>query len=231
MVLFIRMGYASVSYNNTAVSYLPELDGGGMGFGQEFVDVVREKTGRAGHVFEFCSGPGFIGFSLLANGLCDRLTLADINPEACEACRHTVDKNGLNDRVSVYLSDCLDGIPAREKWDLIVSNPPHWASLEDAGREEGRADAGCIKKFDIGLEIHNRFYKDIKKHLKPGGSILMQENGRATRAEDFTKMITDNGLEVREVFRAKPPSFLRCILQGKRLKHARPSPYYFIWVK
>src|SRR3990167_7689424 len=112
--------YKTVSYNNIQVSYLPELDGGGPRFGQEFIRVVREKIRKVDHIFEFCAVPGFIGFSLLAHGLCNKLTLADINPEAVRACQDTIDKNKLANKVSVYLSDCLDTIPETEKWDLVV---------------------------------------------------------------------------------------------------------------
>lgn len=231
MLLFYFMNYKNVKYKDIDVNYLPHLDGGGMGFGQEFVQVVKERFGKVGHLFELCAGPGFIGFSLLANNLCDRLTLADINPEACRVCKETVQKNNLQDKVSVYQSDCLDSIPETESWDLVVSNPPHWGTLDDAQREEGRADADDIKKFDLGLEIHKKFYRDIGRHLKPGGSILLQENGRATKTEDFAEMIKENGFVVIDTFKAKPLSTLQCLLQGKKLKYAKPSPYYFIWSK
>src|SRR3954468_5200722 len=123
--------YYKIKYNQIAVNYLPELDGGGMTFGPQYLGVIRQKLGRIGHAFEYCAGPGFIGFSLLANGLCDRLTLADVNPEAVEAGRDTIARNHLEDRVKVYLSDCLDQIPATEKWDLVVSNPPHFDGDHD----------------------------------------------------------------------------------------------------
>src|SRR3981189_3840735 len=102
------MDYYKVKYGDLSVSSLPLLDGGGMGFGQQYPDVVRTKLGgHVGHVFEYCAGPGFIGFSLLAHGLCDKLTLADINPEAVKAVRATIAENHLEDRAKVYESDCL----------------------------------------------------------------------------------------------------------------------------
>ena len=76
--------------------------------------------------FSGARGPGFIGFALLGYGFCDTLCLADINPEAVDACRRTVIQNRLAERVAVYHSDNLDGIPASEQWDLVVGNPPHF---------------------------------------------------------------------------------------------------------
>ncbi|MBK7860621.1 MAG: class I SAM-dependent methyltransferase [Archangiaceae bacterium] len=187
--------YYQVKYGPLSVSYLPVLDGGGMTFGQQYLDVIRQKLGRVGHAFEYCAGPGFIGFSLLAHGLCERLTLADINPEAVRAARDTVARNGLQDRVAVYESDCLDQIPATEKWDLVVSNPPHF----DGDQQEYK---DAIRLIDPGWEIHKRFYRDVKKFLKPGASIIFQENAHATRSEDFEQMIRENGLSLVDVFEA-----------------------------
>ena len=215
----------TVRYKNIEVNYSPDLDGGGMGFGQEFPRVIKEKMGKTAHIFEFCAGPGFIGFSLLAKGLCEKLTLADISPEAVKACEETIKKNNLQEKVSVYLSDCLDSIPETEKWDLVVGNPPHWPSSEDWYHAD-------IKRFDPGLKIHKRFYKDIHKFLKPNGSILFQENGRATTAEDFAPIIAESGLEIIDTFRAKPASFFQTLLGDKSVARSRkPSPFYFIWSK
>src|SRR6266849_6601347 len=108
--------YCTVRYNGINVSYLPHLEGGGMGFGQTYLPVVRALFGKVGRVYEFCAGPGFIGFSLLAHRCCETLCLSDVNPEAVEATKETVRQNKLENRVSVYLSDALDGIPAKEKW-------------------------------------------------------------------------------------------------------------------
>jgi len=42
------------------------LDGGGSTFGQDFIPVLRARgMPKVQRTFEWCSGPGFIGFSLL----------------------------------------------------------------------------------------------------------------------------------------------------------------------
>ncbi|PIQ89274.1 MAG: hypothetical protein COV72_03920 [Candidatus Omnitrophica bacterium CG11_big_fil_rev_8_21_14_0_20_42_13] len=211
-----------VKYGNIKVSYLSCLEGGGRNFGQEFIRVVKDRFGKVSHIFEYCAGPGFIGFSLLAHGLCNRLTVADINPDAVECCKKTIKDNNLENKAVVYLSDCLDSIPQTERWDLVVSNPPHWPSDENKYRDN-------IRNFDPCLIIHKKFYRDVKKFLKLGGQILFQECELATTIKDFQPMIEDNGLEIREVFKAKPLSFLQCILKFKKIsKYTKPSAFYFI---
>src|SRR5215467_1736635 len=119
--------YKQAAFKGIQVSYKDHLDGGGRGFGQDFIPLLQHfGLPRQARAFEWCSGPGFIGFSMLAHGLCETLCLADINPESVQACRRTIADNALSDRVAVYCSDNLQDIPAAEKWDLVVSNPPHF---------------------------------------------------------------------------------------------------------
>lgn len=114
----------------TRVSYKNHLDGGGRCFGQDFIPLLQSLgLPRQPRAFEWCAGPGFIGFSLLGHGLCETLCLADINPESESACERTSADNALSDRVSVYCSDNLRDIPKSEQWDLVVSNPPQESAL------------------------------------------------------------------------------------------------------
>ena len=100
-----------IEFNGIKVYYTKELDGGGAGFGQDYIDFVRSNFPRQERIFEWCSGPGFIGFSLLAHGLCNTLCLADINPLAIQACLKTIRLNKLESKARVYLSDNLKDIP------------------------------------------------------------------------------------------------------------------------
>ena len=83
-----------VRYANIEVDYLVHLDRGGRGFGQYFIPVVKDLFGKVRRICEFASGPGFIGFSLLANGLCETLSLVEVNPEWIDVCRRTIQKTG-----------------------------------------------------------------------------------------------------------------------------------------
>lgn len=191
-------GLRHVAYNGINVYYLPHLDGGGTSFGQDFVPIVRREFGKVGRACEFCSGPGFIGFSLLANKLCDSLCLSDINEEAIDACNYTIRKNGLGRKAKAYVSDGLKGIPASEKWDLVVSNPPHF----DGTEKEYGMDVIAI---DPGWRIHREFYRRVAKHLKPNGSVIFVENEVGSRQDQWDGMIRRAGLRKVRTFKFKGP--------------------------
>jgi hypothetical protein len=163
----------------------PDLDGGGPGFGQDYVRVLEEiGLSECGRLFEFCAGPGYIGYSLLARGFCKSLALADVNPVAVEAARRTAHFNGIDSKVTIYLSDGFEGISNSEKWDLVVGNPPHF--LHWAGESKLRCE-------DPGWELHKRFYSQVKRFLNPGAHVLLQENALGSSAESFATMIREGG--------------------------------------
>src|SRR5258708_14423079 len=116
--------YNIVTFANIDIYYSAEVDGGGISFAHDYVAGVRQSFGRVERCFEWCAGPGFIGFALLAHGLCHSLCLADINPKAVAACQETVRRNHLKDHVTVYLSHFLVQIPTTEQWHLLVGNQP-----------------------------------------------------------------------------------------------------------
>lgn len=189
--------WREVDYAGVKVSYKQRLDGGGSTFGQDYVSWLKALgMPRQRRVFEWCSGPAFIGFSMLAHGLCDTLFLADINPWAVEACRRTVKRNNLGDRVTVCHSDNLAQVSADERFDLVVGNPPHFI-----GRLEGN-----LRAFDKDWEIHRQFYATIGRFLAPTGLCLIQENALGSKTADFRQMITDGGLDlVHDGFGHPPP--------------------------
>jgi predicted RNA methylase len=176
-----------VRYAGIGISYREELDGGGTGFGQDFISFFTARgMPKQKRIFEWCSGPGFISFSLLGHGFCETLCLADINPVAVASCKRTVEVNKLGDRVSVYQSDNLKNIPRSEKWDLVVSNPPHFVDQYE----------GDLRAHDPDWQIHREFFATIGEFLTTGGIVVLQENNRGSTVEVFRQMIEQSGLEI-----------------------------------
>lgn len=176
-----------VAYNGILVFDRPDVHGGGLFYTPDFGRVLLELgLRRCEHVFEFCAGPGYLGYFLLALGFCERLTLADVNPDAVEAARQTAHYNGIPHRVNVYLSDGLSQIPAEEKWDLVVGTPPSGLMPVGARRDDA-------VKYDHEWSLHQRFYAEVGRYMKSGGRVVLLEERIAAEKGVFEPMIRTGG--------------------------------------
>jgi hypothetical protein len=168
-------------YGDIDVMYRRDLDGGGTTFATALVDFIREYFGaskRFGTAFEWCSGPGFIGFAALSERICDALCLADINQDAIQWVRATIDANRLKDRVRCYISDNLEAVDKQERFDLVLANPPFHYAPNPAHPMVQMAGANKLfnlKSVDPGWKTHAGFYSQIGSFLNPGAHILTLE--------------------------------------------------------
>jgi len=176
---------AASVYEGITVYDRPDLDGGGRDFGQDIHRALREiRPEGCERLYEFCSGPGYMGYSLLARGYCRHLVLADINPIAMQAARLTARLNNIEDRVTIYQSDGLSAIDPAEKWDVVVGNPPHLPMIEKTH---------SYILHDVDWKLHRNFYGRIKQFLNPGAIVVIPENRIGSNAEIFRPMIEDGG--------------------------------------
>ena len=204
--------YLIHEYGGLRIAWEEELAGGGRAFARDFVRLVDHLFGTVGRLCEFCAGPGFVGFALLADGYCDQLVLSDVNPRAIAAIHETIRINELQDKVTVYESDGLDSIPSSEQWDLVVAAPPQFP----AG---GFWETTKLITDDPEWRLHHNFYGRIKEFLAPGGSVLIQEHSEASTSEDFLAMIADGGLE-----------HVRTLWHMEGCAQRWPNLYY-MWIK
>jgi methylase of polypeptide subunit release factors len=184
--------FSSTGPANLRIYYQPGQDGGGTWFGQEYVDVIADRYRRRfGTCFEWCAGPGFIGYSVLDHGLCDRLVLADCYAPAVEAAQQTANdpQNRLEDRAEVHHSHTIRNLPAMLPFDLVVGNPPHFYHPPE---HEIFDRLDC----DPGWLTHQEFFHNIGQRLSDDGVILLQENWKGSQPDTFRAWIADAGLTI-----------------------------------
>ena len=183
------------------VYYKIELDGGGTTFGQDYLPVLANKyPGRMfNRAYEWCSGPGFIGFSLLSHGVCKTLCLSDLYDPSITAAEVTInyEPNVCNKLVTTYLCKDIGLIPKHEKFDLVVANPPHFNDFNGIPQNDY---TGIRISKDINWRAHTNFFNNIKQHLTPDGVILLQEHIHGAKLQDLIGMIQQNELQVTDRF-------------------------------
>ena len=78
--------------NELDIHYTNETNGGGDHFLPEYAKVIKKWYGKVDTTLEWCAGPGFIGYGLLAAGLCNSVAFNEIFEPAIEMCKKTASK-------------------------------------------------------------------------------------------------------------------------------------------
>jgi methylase of polypeptide subunit release factors len=188
---------------NIKMFYKDYQDGGGLSFGLEYAKIIagRYPNRVFKKCYEWCSGPGVIGYYLLSHELCNSLCLSDMYAPAIDSANITANyaPNNCKDQVSTYVFDDLELMPTEEQFDLVVANPPHFVNKDNLTEA---TDNQIRRAVDKDWAAHQNFFKHIGKHLLPNGVILLQENMYGSTVETFAPYIQDAGLVITDWFKS-----------------------------
>lgn len=108
-----------------------------------------------------------------------RIVATDINPKAGENARLNIKMHGLENLIDVRVGDLFSPLTADEHFDVVLLN----LKYPNTGEESPL------------WEVHERFFVDVKKHLKPKGRIYYQF-GFLRNLETVEKMLAANQLYI-----------------------------------
>ena len=182
------------------LTFPTHLDGGGRQMSDDLITAIC-ATGKSQYnrAFEWCAGFGVLGFEVLGMNLAKSLVFSDYYDVAIKNCLETANMNGLGDRVTGYVTPCIGNIPDIEKWDLVVSNPPHTEDGEgfkdfmnnDPARKHEYIENAARLIVDEQWGIHKEFYANIRKHLADDADLYIIES---VQEKLFEELADDAGL-------------------------------------
>lgn len=190
-------------------SYSIANDGAGTLFKEGFIKTLQNlfPNRKFNKCFEWCSGPGFLGYSTLGAGIADKLVLGDVHESALLEAKITAIKNNIEHKVNFYHSNNWDDIPLSEQFDLIIGDPPMYRYVHYQ-HEYFNYDKRLY--LDEDWLIHKNFFKNVGKYLVDDGSIVIVENIYGSGLNTFADMIENSGLKIVDHFYQdkNPNSFL-----------------------
>jgi release factor glutamine methyltransferase len=138
-------------------------------------------------VLDIGTGSGAIAIAIAVNAPQARVTAVDISADALAVAACNAKNNRVENRVTLRRADCfdaLDGGPAFETFDLIVSNPPYLDEAEIAALEpdvRGYEPRVAMSAGAAGLDILRRVALDAPAHLARDGELIVEvAMGQAT---------------------------------------------------
>ena len=200
-----RQGFMGLDFFVTRDVLIPNRD-------TECLVEEAEKRVKPGmHVLDLCTGSGCVLLSLIKRNPGITGTGTDISPAALRVAESNAERLGAAEQVTFMEADLFEGIEGR--FDLITANPPYVATgvigtLEPEVRVHEPALA--LDGGEDGLHIYRRLIPEAFRHLKAGGSLLLEIG--YDQAEAVCALLTEAGF--RDVFIRKDYAGLARVAGG-----------------
>lgn len=135
---------------------------------------ARVESLAAPAILDLGTGSGAVALGLAHLLPEARITAVDASAEALDMARHNAERLGL--AVRFVLSDWYAELPAAERFDLIVSNPPYIEAGDPHLAQGGLPFEPLMALTDgaDGLECIRRIIAGAPERLTPGGWLLFE---------------------------------------------------------
>ena len=140
----------------------------------EEVIQIAEKI-NAKKILDLCTGSGAIAISLAKYIKNSQITAADISHKALEIAEKNAKNNEVDKQIAFLYSDLLQEIP-KEKYDMIVSNPPYIqrALIKNLEEEVQKEPQIALDGGWDGLDFYRKIIKQADEYLKYGGYLCLE---------------------------------------------------------
>ena len=140
----------------------------------EEVIQIAEKI-NAKKILDLCTGSGAIAISLAKYIKNSQITATDISHKALEIAEKNAKNNEVDKQIAFLYSDLLQQIP-KEKYDMIVSNPPYIqrALIKNLEEEVQKEPQIALDGGWDGLDFYRKIIKQADEYLKYGGYLCLE---------------------------------------------------------
>ncbi|HYM80823.1 MAG TPA: peptide chain release factor N(5)-glutamine methyltransferase [Candidatus Limnocylindria bacterium] len=149
------------------------------GLVESVLGVLREELVRwpAPRIVDLGTGSGAIALALAVEWPEAIVTATDASPAALELARGNAAALGLEERIRFLEGDWLDAVPADERFEVVVSNPPYiatgeWDLLPEDVREFEPQEA--LFSGSSGLEAMREIVDRAPEQLVTGGLLALE---------------------------------------------------------
>ncbi|MFF3091600.1 methyltransferase [Streptomyces nojiriensis] len=149
------------------------------------------------------AGSGIYSVALLAAGA-ERVTALDINPASVAQTVANVMANGLDGTRLTCVTSPLEEYTPDERFDLVITNPPHLPYDPSYARGDGLETALVARRG--GRAMYDAVIDRVDRFLAPGGSLLMAHSSLADIPRTVAEL-TSRGYETEtlEIFEMDIP--------------------------
>jgi len=133
---------------------------------------------------DLCTGSGCLAVLMALEFPNARIDAADLSAAALQVARINIRRHKLGKRIHAIRSDLFQSIK-KNKYDLIVSNPPYVTarSMRRLPEEYRREPSLALAAGEDGLDLVRRILAEAKQLLAPGGLLVCEIGGNRKALE------------------------------------------------
>lgn len=149
---------------------------------------------EASVMLDLGTGSGAIALSLAHEGRNTRIVAVDLSEAALEVARRNRESAGLTGKVDLRRGSLFEPLGENERFDVITSNPPYVAEVDEAGLEPEVRDwepREALFAGADGLDVLRRIVTGARGHLREGGLLALEVG--AGQAVEVAELLRDAG--------------------------------------
>lgn len=145
------------------------------------------------------TGSGCIAISLLHELPNARAVAVDLSPAALAVATKNAERHQVINRLRLVESDLFSTLDSRERFDVIVSNPPYVPvnDLTDLQREVRHEPQAALDGGADGLAVIRRLLNDAPKFLRSAGYLVFEIG--IDQADAIKRMLDQTAWELIEI--------------------------------
>ncbi len=142
---------------------------------EEQLDPWVREPDEVEQILDLCTGSGCLAILAALSFPAARVDAVDLSADALAVARRNVCDYQLDDCIELIQSDAFTALAGRQ-YDLIISNPPYvdGPSVRALPAEYLCEPEMALGSGEDGLDFTRLILKEAKRHLKPGGLLVVE---------------------------------------------------------
>ncbi len=159
------------------------------------MQVLEHLQGRTTpRVLDLCTGTGCIAVAVAVNLPGAQLTAIDASPDALQVAARNAERHQVHNRITLLEGDLFAPLPAGQRFDVIVSNPPYVATVDEPTLPPDvrlHEPPAALYAGADGLDVIRRIICDAPRYLAEQGYLLLEFSPE--QAEAVQQLLAESG--------------------------------------
>lgn len=163
---------------------------------EEVIEIAKKINAKK--ILDLCTGSGAIAISLAKYLPSTQVTALDISSKALEVAKLNAKTNNVESQITFVESNLLENLP-KEKYDMIVSNPPYIKQdiIKELDREVQKEPHIALDGGKDGLDFYRKIIDSGYEYLKYGGYLCLEIG--YDQKEEVMNLLDNNGQYINKI--------------------------------